>query len=479
MDDKDVRSEIQLNGELSISGLSEEQKKEVDELVRRIYEKEEPKRAKELVSLIKNKGYQYAKYLMKFYDQLHMKYDAVLFNESSRGVLFVKKNGMYGVVDMDGNVIIPCKFKNYSDAYLEWSEFGFPSKPMVMTGEEKVKQKVKDALNAKHDELVATGDIKPITFFNERSINGAEFVTMSDGLIGIAAAVIAYDSERGKNLEIKYPNGEHAMFLSEPELYQGTGTPQVVICSDGKCLYVASYGNEYSYIACYRMGDFERVWKTTMYGSRIQSIAVNDDEVIVFDMKDGKIKYFDKQNGSRNKEKEIETDKDSGFVRSHHELAATNERLLAGVPGLTFGLLELANELKMFSNDTGELLAQKSVSQLVGILESLTIDKNNNRVYIAFGNVIAVFGEFGYEGFFLAPTKSVHKLNFDQETGCLMVSMTEGKGKVEVYSQSAIKSLLQTSKILISSLGSSGLETIDSLQISGDVQKQDDNKHKK
>ena len=102
-----------------------------------------------------------------------------------------------------------------------------------------------------------------------------------------------------------------------------------------------------------------------------------------------------------------------------------------------------------------------------------------NRVYIAFGNVIAVFGEFGYEGFFLAPTKSVHKLNFDQETGCLMVSMTEGKGKVEVYSQSAIKSLLQTSKILISSLGSSGLETIDSLQISGDVQKQDDNKHKK
>ena len=463
----------------------------IEELVKKIREKEDPERAEELISLINARGEDYANYLMEVYkvmqtyDDIHMKYDNVLYGESARGVLIVEKNGMYGVTDKNGNEIIPCEFKEYSDVYHEWEEMGFPKEPVVMTEERLAAQQFKDGLKSKHDELVNSGGIKPITFFNERTINGSEFVKMSDGSIGIAAAVIAYDSERGKNIEIKNADGEHVMFLSEPELFQGRGTPGTVICSDENNLYVATYNTEYSYIACYRMGDFEKVWKIPMYGSCIQSITVNDDEIIAFDMEDGKIKYFDKQSGKRNKDKEISTEKDMGqfSVKSHHNLAATNERLLAGVPGLTLGLLSFENELKVFDNASGESISQKSVSQFIGTLNSLAIDQQNNRVFIAFDNKIAVFGESEYLGYFLAPTINVHQLNFDQETGCLMISMTEGKGRVEVYSPDAVTTLLQTSRALKTQLeakkNGTTSELIDGVQAIQDQfnDDQEQNKH--
>ena len=458
---------------------------ELEELVKRIRKKENPDYAEELISLINERGIGYANYLMRLYDDIHMKYDKVLYGESDRGVLFVKKNGMYGVTDKNGNEIIPCESKEYSDAYHEWEEMGFPKEPVAMTEERIAAKQFKNELKSKHDELITSGGIKQISFSNGIAVNGAEFVKMSDGSIGIAAAVIAYDSKREKNIEIKNADGEHVMFLTEPELFQGRETPRTVICSDENNLYIATYNTKYSYIACYRMGDFEKVWKTPMYGSHIQSITVNDDELIAFDMKDGKIKYFDKQSGKRNEDKEISTEKDMGpfRIKSHHNLAATNERLLAGVPGLTLGLLSFENELKVFDNASGESISRKSVSQFIGTLNSLTIDQQNNRVFIAFDNKIAVFGEGGYLGYFLAPTRNVHQLNFDQETGCLMISMTEDKGQVEVYSPEAITTLLQTSRVLKTQLEAKINETtpklIDGVQAIQDQfnDDQEQNKH--
>ena len=434
---------------------------EIEELIKRIKEKESPERAEQLINLINERGIDYAKLLMEYYDDVHMKYDNVFYSAVGRGVLIVEKNGMYGVTDKNGNEIIPCEYKEYSDVYHKWEEMGFPKEPVIMSEESFAAQQFINGLKSKHDELINSGDIKQISFFNERTINGAEFVEMSDGSIGIAASVVAYASERGKNIEIKNANGEHVMFLTEPELFQDPGTPRIVICTDENNLYVATYNTKYSYIACYRMGDFERVWKTPMYGSRIQSITINDYELIAFDMEDGKIMYFDKQSGKRNEDKEISTKRDieQFSVKSHHNLATTNERLLAGAPELTFGLMSFENELKIFDNASGELISQKNVSEFIGTLKSLTIDQQNNRVFMAFDNKIAVFGESGYLGYFLVPARNVHQLNFDQETGCLMVSMTEGKGRVEVYSPEAITELLQTSRALKTQLEAKKLGT--------------------
>lgn len=318
-------------------------------------------------------------------------------------------------------------------------------------------QELINKLNMKHDELVQTGDIRTITFYEERGINGAELVNLKDGSVGIAASVLAFDSERDKNLEIKDSNGNHVCFLSEPELLIGIGTPHVVLCKDSNNLYVASYGNEYSYVACYKMGGFEKVWKTNAYGSRIQSITVNDDYLIIFDMSDGKIKYLNKANGEFINNKNISTDyKNAQFnIRSHHNLATNNEKLLAGVPGLKLGLLDFENELKLYDNYSTEKLAHRKVTNLIGTLNSLAIDNNNNRVYIAFDNKVAVFSNEGYKGFFLSPKKRVTKLNYDQDTGCLMVSSADfPEGNVEVYNPSALEKLLLTSYELRSNLNS-------------------------
>lgn len=413
---------------------------EIEELIERIRKKDSPERAEELISLINENGPSYAKYLMSFYDDIHMKYDSVLYGESNRGVLFVEKNGMYGVTDKNGNEIVPCESPNYYDAYNEWKEMGFPNKPVVMTKEDLTIMQFKAGLKNKYNELISSGDIKKVTFFNERTIVDSEFVILSDGSIGIAAALVVNESEAGKDVEILNSDGKHVMFLTEPELLK-SGIP--VICTDENHLYVATYNTKYSYIACYRMGDFKRVWKTPMYGSRIQSITVNDNEVIIFDMEAGKIEYFDKKNGKRNENKEISN------LNRHHDLAATNEKLLTGSPGFSFGLLEFENELKVFDNASGKSIAQKSVSQFIGTLNSLTVDQRNNRIFLAFDNKIAVFGEGGFLGYFLAPTGNIQKLNFDQETGYLMISMSINyKGQVEVYSPEAVATLLQTHKEL-------------------------------
>lgn len=64
---------------------------EIEELVKRIREKENPESAEKLISLINARGEGYANYLMRFYDDIHMKYDNVLYGESGRGVLIVEK----------------------------------------------------------------------------------------------------------------------------------------------------------------------------------------------------------------------------------------------------------------------------------------------------------------------------------------------------------------------------------------------------
>ena len=386
-------------------------------------------------------------------------YDNALYSEYDKGVIIVEKNGFYGVVNLKGEEIIPCVHREYSDVWHEWKDTGFStSKVALMSQEDIARAELKATLKATRQQLIAQGDIKEIPFYNDRAINGAVFVRLGNGDIGIAASVIVWDGERGKQLEIKGADGEHIAFINEPELMQGRGTPQVKICTDDDNLYVGSYGNEYSFLACYRMGDFEQVWKTSLPGSRLQSITVNDNNIIAFDIgltgSDGTIKYFNKTTGEYAKDKDIATKEEKGgfTVTSHHNLAATNKNLLAVVPGLSFGidigLPKFDNEIKSFDNVSGEMLHKKSVPINFGTLNAVAIDENQGRAYLAFDDKIGVFSADGYEGMILAPTRNVLELDVDKQTGCLMISMKDGKGKVDVCSPQAIETLLKTSQQL-------------------------------
>lgn len=72
-------------------------------------------------------------------DVLKQEYDNILYGEYWRGVLFVEKNGLYGVISISGDEIVPCKYAEYSDARHEWADMGFATeKTKVITPEQKI-----------------------------------------------------------------------------------------------------------------------------------------------------------------------------------------------------------------------------------------------------------------------------------------------------------------------------------------------------
>ena len=398
------------------------------------------------------------------------KYEKVLY---VKGGIIVKKNGLYGVINkIDGKEIIPCNYSEYLDVYNKWEKMGFTTKKVELSTEQRAAEIKKQFLEDERNKLVSEGHIRRISFYEGRTVNGATLVKLPNGQTGLAGSVIAYDYERDKNLEILDENGEHLMFISEPELQKGAGTPHLVMCSDEENIYVGSYGNDFSYLAAYKMGDFSKKWKTPKYGSRIQSVDVNDKYLIAFDMNDGKIKYFDKTTGQHieNKDIDTKTQTDEWTITSQHNLATTNENLIAAVPGLRIGIemgtLEFNNELKVYDNDSTRKVAQTSFSIDAGTLNAVAVDTKRGRAYLAIGNKIGIFDSNGYIGMIPQTTGNIKKLNFDQQTGCLMVSMKEGKGKVELLDTEAIERMIEaTGRVIRGDIPSErlGLEAMDIL----------------
>lgn len=392
----------------------------------------------------------------KFFNPLERYKTAWRPNNSCEWWAVTNEEGFYGIVTIDGTEVIPCEHIEYIDAYYTWKEMGFTTKKTeIITPEQKAAEEIKATLEAKREELMEQGHINRISFENVYSVRGTASVKLPNGKIGIAASFIVYDSERDKSLEILDENGEHFKFISEPELLKGIGTTSVSICSDEENLYVGSFGNDYSYIAAYTMGDFERKWKTPMNGSRITSIAVNETQLIAYDNEDGKIKYFDKTTGEHIEGKDIDTKElqDGWTIISPHILATTNERLIAAVPGLEIAIesniFKFNNELKVFDNERAQQVATKSFSAAMDSLNGVAVDEENGRAFLAIGNKIGIFDSNGYIGMIPQTTRNITQLDFDSQTGWLMVSMKEGKGKVEILDSEAIKVMTEISNRLL------------------------------
>ena len=77
--------------------------------------------------------------------------------------------------------------------------------------------------------------------------------------------------------------------------------------------------------------------------------------------------------------------------------------------------------------------------------KGLTVDKKNNKIYIALDDIIGVIGEHGFEGCFTARTRIITSIKLDSDTGNLLISMQYGRGEVDVYTPEAIKDLLEYS----------------------------------
>lgn len=109
---------------------TEEQQQFIDELIKRIKIKEDAEHADELVKLIYERGYDYAKYLSRYYDDLHMKYDELNYSNSSKGVIFVVKDGMMGAINKNDEVILPLEFyPDFATLYDTWVKTGYAKTP--------------------------------------------------------------------------------------------------------------------------------------------------------------------------------------------------------------------------------------------------------------------------------------------------------------------------------------------------------------
>ena len=91
---------------------------------------------------------------------------------------------------------------------------------------------------------------------------------------------------------------------------------------------------------------FEQQWKKSLGFTAMQSITVNKNNIICFNMTDGTIDYFDKETGEKTKNKDIKTP----WGHSHHNLATNASMLLAG---------DVSSKLKLFNN-VGEIKNAKA-----------------------------------------------------------------------------------------------------------------------
>lgn len=292
--------------------------------------------------------------------------------------------------------------------------------------------------------LINEGHINRLELYDDRAVLWAASVKLPNGWIWIAVSNCIWDSERGKNLEIFDENGRHLMYISEPELLKSLGTPGLKLCSDGECLYVGSYNTNYSYIAAYQAWSFKRKWKVPMGNSRIQSIALDGNEIAVFDMETGKIKFFNKENGMSIEWKDINTKNNNSI--SHINLASMR---IAAIPELEAwvnkGINDFCNKLQIFNDKLAKRLAWTSLSSIISSRNPIAVDEKKGRVYMAIENMIGIFDTTGCIGIIPETTRSIKELDFDSQTNCLLVSMLEGKWKVEAFDAEAINEFIKKS----------------------------------
>lgn len=309
-----------------------------------------------------------------------------------------------------------------------------------------------DALNPKlildkiRQKLINEGHINRLELYNGRAVLWAASVKLPNGGIWIAVSNFMYDYERGKNLEIFDENGKHLMYISEPELFESIWTPGLKLCSDGECLYVGSYNISDSYIAAYEAGSFERKWKVPMGKARIQSIALDGNAIAIFDMEAGNIKFFNKENGMHIEWRDINTKNNDWISRSHINLASMR---IATIPELEAwvnkGMNDFCNKLQIFNNELAERLVWASLSSIISSRDPIAVDEKNRRVYMAIENMIGIFDTTGCIGIIPETTENIKELDFDSQTNCLLVSMLEGKWKVEALDEEAINEFIRKS----------------------------------
>ena len=346
-----------------------------------------------------------------------MEFDNVI---PHHGGYIVQKDDLYGVADKDGNLIIPCKFAEWSDVCDEWKEIDYSLVPVEQTQI----QKARDAIRVYTKSLEEQGKILTYTS-NDYSAVSSCFVRLEDGRKGIAKATAS------NFIEIfEYPSGKFVKTID-------TDSGIFKIDSDHDYLYCGVYNSRNPFVACFKQGSFEEVWRTPMPSASIQGVAVGDNYVLAYDVKSDCIYFLDKATGTIDREKTIpNANAVSLDVCANDIYVGTQSGVFQRHIDEITGLISSLDDRSISTHGN----QQHSYD-----FNGLTVDKKNNKIYIALDDIIGVIGENGFEGCFTARTRKITSIKLDSDTGNLLISMLYGHAEVDVYTPEAIKSLLEYS----------------------------------
>lgn len=364
---------------------------------------------------------------MNYYDKIIPKY-----NMNNEKLYCVKKDNKWGYISAEGEIIVPIKYVEYSDAYDEWRDLGFTSKPVSKTK----MQIIREGFEKATDLLEKTGKIKSIKDDNDKCVVTSCFIKLDNGHMGIAKSVINYDREN--IVIIDQATGKVVKRIAN-ECIDGIAK----IDSDDEHLYVSYYNTDTPRIMCYKAGTFEKVWEKRMdfaswNGTR--SMAVNDNYLIacIRTKEDtSNIYFFNKETGEIDESKTIKNtdtiklDSYANDIFFHNQFGIMQK-----------GIYELNSAISV---TTGRELSIKKDKYDNYDLNGFTIDRNSGKIYIALDDIVGVIGNNGYEGFFLARTRYIQQIKFDQNTGCILLSLQNDGGQIDVYSPEAIETLIHLS----------------------------------
>lgn len=181
----------------------------------------------------------------------------------------------------------------------------------------------------------------------------------------------------------------------------------------------------------------------------VQGVCCNDSYLYTFNMDGGKIEIRDKTGSVLNYQSVSD-----GFGVSNHYIAATS----SDVKAIPYHVIS-----KMPKNIKTSLASEigDKIMELNAIASGLAYDESKDRIYISSENLIFVLEDDHYKGLMYFKDKKIMGLDFDVETGTLMVSAINklesektyswnSGGTLEVISAASInKKIEESTKFLI------------------------------
>lgn len=216
-----------------------------------------------------------------------------------------------------------------------------------------------------------------------------------------------------------------------------TDDDSIKLARDNTHLYIASSTHNHSKLYKYDLDELCLVETRSFPFADMGSVSVNNDNIYLFDAKEGYIHELNKDLKT-NRKLDVNEYNDKRHGHSFNYIAATNEGFTSiGLPGSE----EEFYKLKAFlSYKFGENIGNSN-----DYIKSVAYDKKNNVGYISFQNFIIVMNDKGIDGILDFKKKSIVSLTYDDiDTDSLVICFGGNKpltGNVKVINKEMIDKL--------------------------------------